>query len=373
MELVLLCRVEARFTFASEYPAGYEYTPPATPPQSAVKPGKSAPAATKPLTPPVDVHESAASAGAPRTYSHSVTLTLSPPGGAEAATGAPASTRVDGDDSAPARLQPHADASCASVVHVHEALVRGLVPACRLKLSAACERTAFHADAPTAPTAAVPAAKDNAAVKGGAAGSTASAGAPSAQPLGTISFSVDIAELLVGDTSVQCTVPIVAIQDAPVALQGLQVTVRCLQHDESAHDDASTPPQTPPAAMPTPLLPPQLRRKLAPIVLRFQEVSDLPDAPATVAQIASQCKPCTLRHKLPTMPDWQTAQPESKPSHWTSATTPLDAADPPLRKRSVAFGGSRVLLAADLELPHFVDACGHTRLEVEARRFRSAP
>jgi hypothetical protein len=335
-------RLGARFVFADasvHQPASAPATPPH--PASSTNEQHSAASAEHAAAPPQPPPP-------PPRHSHAAMLSYTPPGATDAVQLPAASTFTAASELSQASLDTQAHCSHASVVHVTEVLARGLAPACAVQLTASCERRLVT----------------------DVEGALKEAG--EAEALGSFAIAFDIADLLVGDTRTERTLAAAALPAAPAALRSITIAARCLEFVPPP-EGAGSPPVTPPATQPAQLLPPGLRSKLAPMVIRFQEAADLPDAPATTRDLESHCRPCHLRYRLPGLPDWQTEAAASGAHAWRPGPPPADAADPPLQLRSLAFGVPRALFAAELDVPRFLAACGHECLEVEVRDREAEP
>ena len=204
-----------------------------------------------------------------------------------------------------------------------------------------------------------------------------SAAQPSAE---SATLVVNLSDLLVGDTSTECSVPLAALDSLPSSLASATLRVSCLMHNgdsrpasresgtSMAAASASTPLQTP-----MQLLPPQVRQRLAPLIVRITEAADMPDAPATTAELLAFGEPCQLRHRLPTQPGWRQVPAVSGERAWRPGPAPADPADPPLQLRNLHFGGTSVLFVGDMDAAQFVHACTEGALEVEVRDRDAAP
>jgi hypothetical protein len=266
-------------------------------------------------------------------------VTYIPTGASDPVALQPVSTYCPAMDTAPATLAYTTHATHKSKVHVTEGLIRSLVPHCRMPITAAFEtRRVEHVNG-------------------------ALVQAPEATPEGTCAFDIDIADLLVGDMRLQHRFTHHAILGAPSALLEATLTISSTIFTPLGMPALETAPESALCAF----LPPGLHDRLVPLVLRFDKAEDLPDQPATVAALSEQCRPCYLRFRLPTQPTWTVVHANTDALVWSAPTRPVDPFDPPLCKRTLHIGAAYVLLAADLNLPRFLDECTCTPLVVEVR------
>ena len=289
-------------------------------------------------------------------FSHTVAICYTPLGTAETASLPPCSTfqsaaappAQDGQATPPVLLPSVTSTHCA-MVHVQESLIRGLVPSCGLPVTATFQSFRMQEDANG--------------VLAPAADAEPDCDAHCALPL-------DVADLLVGDTVVHRDFDRAALPGAPVSLLSVSVEAACLHF---APPDPANP--IPPeeaaaaaaaAAPATPLLPPGLKQRLLPLVLRFDSAEDLPDTPAAAEALSEQCFQPRLRFKLPLQAEWTELPSSNGDGCWRPATSTADESDPALRKRDLKFGVF-ALLAADVDLPAFLDECTRSSLVVEVR------
>lgn len=255
-------------------------------------------------------------------YGFAATFTMQAPG--EVAPAAACAMRSF-DPEAPASLRSgSAQTSCTALVS--EATVRSAISkGCAVCVKVAMARARWNA--PAAPG--------------------------SDEALSSCELRIDVANLLVGDASADLRLGRGA-EHLPPALDnffaGLEAAVTF-----GAPEIAGAGPA--PAAEASHFLPPGLRTGLLPIVLRVGAAVDLPDRPATQAQLDTLCLPCSARVCVPTVPQALTEQARAPPSPWRTLT---GASELPccqsLAVRSVTFGRAHVLLAADLDLPALADA-----------------
>jgi hypothetical protein len=123
-----------------------------------------------------------------------------------------------------------------------------------------------------------------------------------AESLGSVTLPLDLSELLTGATEARTELHGAALVAAGVPRGVCKVTLCVTSHTFEAPAEAGVPP---PADTPlATFLPPGLRDSLAPVVFRVHEIADLPDAPASRAQLDTACHSCRLRMRLPSTEEW---------------------------------------------------------------------
>jgi hypothetical protein len=185
--------------------------------------------------------------------------------------------------------------------------------------------------------------------------------------LATTDITMDIANMLVGDTSAVLRLG-GAVRQVPEALSvifsSIEISLECVAHEPPAMPGGTSAlvataregPANP--AAPVPFLPPGLQTGLLPIVLRLQEARDLPNHPATRWHLDTCCHPCSVRIHFPGLQSPLCEHASSAATPWRDAEPrePLDQlCAQPLATRSLPLGAPHVVLAADLDMPAFIE------------------
>jgi len=175
---------------------------------------------------------------------------------------------------------------------------------------------------------------------------------------------LDCTPFLLGASAVTAAWPNVAATNAEVLMANFRsVTVTLAIRQPAPSDPSSTPPiegQPAPPLHPeeTKLVPPELLKKLAPVLVTPTKVACLPDLPASQESLSNSCFPVSLWYKF--VGDKIKARVhEGTPTPWEESRVPgLPAV------RHVLFNSTDIILAGDMPPGHMHRLCNREVLEV---------